>query len=135
MWVILGCVLYFLHRQNFRWLHKQLSKSRFGLHHYLSFPQLAIVLCFNWHHVCQFFSYICYLTGLSRSFIICFWMFNDLIKSFELNNDISTTNKMSDFITFHIFYFGFHCYDNQAALYMWETKPVLFEKLFNVSWN
>ena len=110
-----------------------LSKSRFGLHHCVSFPQWAMVLYFNWHHVCQPFSRICYLTSLPRSFIICSWILNDLLKSFELNNDISTTNKLSDFITLHIFYFGFHCYDNQAAQYMWETKPVLSGRILNES--
>lgn len=81
-------------------LKAALNKSRFGLHHYLSFPQWAMVLCFNWHHVCQSFSHICYLAGLPRSFITCSWIFNDLIKSFEPNNDISTTNKLSDFTCF-----------------------------------
>lgn len=116
-------------------LKVELSKSRFGLYHYLSFPQWAVVLCINWHHVCQSFSHICYLTDLPRSFNICSWIFYDLMKSFELNNDISTTNKLSDFIVLHIFYFGFHCDDNQTALYMWETKPVLSGRLFNVLWN
>lgn len=112
-----------------------LSLSSFELHHYLSFPQWAMVLCFNWHHVCQSCSHICYLTGLPRSFIICPWIFNVLLKSSEQNNDISTTNKPSYFIRLHIFYFGFHCCNNQVALYTWETKPILSGRLFNVLWN
>lgn len=78
-----------------------LGEFSLRLHHYLSSPQWAMILCFNWHHVSQFFSHICYLTRIPRSLIIFSWVFSDLI------NDISTTHKLSDFNHFTCFVLAF----------------------------